>query len=276
MNKNTEPVFLLGEISGSHGGEHEDGCLLGCCAMQSGRSLPTFQRCLLPPSSGYSTLSLCVTANVFGTCWCSKRLRKSCEWFVYLGASPPHRSRNWDVWGSWGQTPRILNLGTRWMWVLSFTFRLLYPCIHWIEDWVGLRRDLDFVVKRKIPAGNWNPVVQPVAGHCTDWIIPVASHCTDWIIPRYIKGKRGTFNFVPKHHGSLLLDVVFNKNISVIQSPPREDDSRLTSSENYLYFVEPERLLTCSEKPATKTLSWTRRIHLTSSNIFIYDRSKSP
>jgi hypothetical protein len=30
---------LLGEISGSHGGKYEDGCLLGCCAMQSGRSL---------------------------------------------------------------------------------------------------------------------------------------------------------------------------------------------------------------------------------------------
>jgi hypothetical protein len=27
-------------------------CLLSCCAMKSGRSLPMFQRCLLPPSSG--------------------------------------------------------------------------------------------------------------------------------------------------------------------------------------------------------------------------------
>jgi hypothetical protein len=30
----------------------EDGCLLGCCAMYSGTSLPTFKRCLLPPLSG--------------------------------------------------------------------------------------------------------------------------------------------------------------------------------------------------------------------------------
>jgi hypothetical protein len=37
---------------GSHGGEYEDGCLLGCSAVQSGRSLPTIQRFLLPPSSG--------------------------------------------------------------------------------------------------------------------------------------------------------------------------------------------------------------------------------
>jgi hypothetical protein len=28
---------LIGENSGSHGDEYEDGCLLGCCAMQSGR-----------------------------------------------------------------------------------------------------------------------------------------------------------------------------------------------------------------------------------------------
>jgi hypothetical protein len=40
------------EFSGSHGGEYEDGCLLGCCAVKSGRSSPTFQRCLLCPSSG--------------------------------------------------------------------------------------------------------------------------------------------------------------------------------------------------------------------------------
>jgi hypothetical protein len=29
-----------------------DGCLLGCCAVSSDRSLPAFQRSLLPPSSG--------------------------------------------------------------------------------------------------------------------------------------------------------------------------------------------------------------------------------
>jgi hypothetical protein len=39
-------------IWGSHGSEYEDGCLLGCNTMQSGRSLPAFQRSLLPPSSG--------------------------------------------------------------------------------------------------------------------------------------------------------------------------------------------------------------------------------
>jgi hypothetical protein len=34
---------MSSEISGSHGGEYEDGCPLGCCAVLSGKSLPTFQ-----------------------------------------------------------------------------------------------------------------------------------------------------------------------------------------------------------------------------------------
>jgi hypothetical protein len=45
-------------IWGSHAGEYEDGCLLGCSAVLSGRSLPTFQRSLLPPSSGRSPSSV--------------------------------------------------------------------------------------------------------------------------------------------------------------------------------------------------------------------------
>jgi hypothetical protein len=35
---------------GSHGGKYEDGCLLRSYAVQSGRSSPTFQSCLLPSS----------------------------------------------------------------------------------------------------------------------------------------------------------------------------------------------------------------------------------
>jgi hypothetical protein len=50
--KYCELKCISSRISGSHGGEYEDGCLLGCCAVQSGRSLPTFQRCMLTQSSG--------------------------------------------------------------------------------------------------------------------------------------------------------------------------------------------------------------------------------
>jgi hypothetical protein len=35
----------------------KDGCIQGCCAVYSGRSVPTFRRCLLPPSSGQSSSS---------------------------------------------------------------------------------------------------------------------------------------------------------------------------------------------------------------------------
>jgi hypothetical protein len=40
---------------GSHGDEDE--CLLGRCGMQSGRKCQTFQKCLMPPSSGRSPRS---------------------------------------------------------------------------------------------------------------------------------------------------------------------------------------------------------------------------
>jgi hypothetical protein len=39
------------ETSGSHSGENEDGCFLGCSTFYSGRSLPMFQRCLMLPIS---------------------------------------------------------------------------------------------------------------------------------------------------------------------------------------------------------------------------------
>jgi hypothetical protein len=39
------------EIWGPHSGQYEDDWLLGRCAVQCGKSLPTFQRSLLPPST---------------------------------------------------------------------------------------------------------------------------------------------------------------------------------------------------------------------------------
>jgi hypothetical protein len=50
-------------------------------------------------------------------------------------------------WVSGGIAPRILDLGTRLRWVVSFTPRPLYPRerasgTHWIGGWVGLRAGL--------------------------------------------------------------------------------------------------------------------------------------
>jgi hypothetical protein len=53
--------------------------------------------------------------------------------------------------------PCILNLGTRWRWVVSFTILPLYPQgkspgIHGIGGWVGPRASVDAVAKRRIPS----------------------------------------------------------------------------------------------------------------------------
>jgi hypothetical protein len=67
----------------------------------------------------------------------------------------------------------ILNLGTRWGWVVSVTPRPRFtpgertPGTHWIGGWVGLRAGLDAGARRKIcPYRGSNldrPIVQPVA-----------------------------------------------------------------------------------------------------------------
>jgi hypothetical protein len=62
-------------------------------------------------------------------------------------------------------------------WVISFTPRPIYSrerasCIHCIRRWVGPRAGLDAVGEKSLTlAGNWSPVVQPVAHHHTDWAI---------------------------------------------------------------------------------------------------------
>jgi hypothetical protein len=54
----SESLLSTCESTRRQNSEQEDGCILGCCAVQSGRSLPTFQRYLLPPSSGRLSLLL--------------------------------------------------------------------------------------------------------------------------------------------------------------------------------------------------------------------------
>jgi hypothetical protein len=45
--------ILFGEISGSKSDEYQDECLLGCCVEDSRTIWAMFQRCWLPPSSGW-------------------------------------------------------------------------------------------------------------------------------------------------------------------------------------------------------------------------------
>jgi hypothetical protein len=79
--------------------------------------------------------------------------------------------------GNGGIAPRILDLGTRWRWVISFTPQPLYPQertpgIHWIGGWVSPRAGLDAGVRRKIPSPYRDsnpppPIIQPVSQQYT-------------------------------------------------------------------------------------------------------------
>jgi hypothetical protein len=87
-------LYKVWEIWGFHGGE--DSSLYLCC----GRSV-------LSPSSGWT--------------WMKMKVK------VKLSMCHNWAPRHVDVFGSAGVAPRILDLGTRWRWVVSFTPRPLYP-----------------------------------------------------------------------------------------------------------------------------------------------------
>jgi hypothetical protein len=84
-------------------------------------------------------------------------------------------------WGSGGTAPRILDLGTRWRWVVSFTLRPLCP--QGKSHWYLLDRRLGGPQsffgcggeeKNSQPRRESNPrtpIVQPVAQRYTDWAI---------------------------------------------------------------------------------------------------------
>jgi hypothetical protein len=74
---------------------------------------------------------------------------------VKLSVSLTNHHAMKTYWGSGGIASRILDLGTRWRWVVSFTPRPLTPRerapgTNWIGGWVGPRAVLDAEVKRKI------------------------------------------------------------------------------------------------------------------------------
>jgi hypothetical protein len=68
-------------------------------------------------------------------------------------------------WERGGIAPRILDLGTKWKWMASFTPRPLHPQgntpgTHWIGAWVDPRASLEAVVRRKIPRPYRNSKAQ--------------------------------------------------------------------------------------------------------------------
>jgi hypothetical protein len=68
-------------------------------------------------------------------------------------------------WGSGGKAARILNLGTTWRWVVSFTLRPLYlRGTARIGGWVDPRTDLDAVMKRRLNKHVYLSCVIPKEG----------------------------------------------------------------------------------------------------------------
>jgi hypothetical protein len=128
-------------------------------------------------------------------------------------------------WLSGGITPRILNFGTRWRWVVIFTPRPLYP--QWKIAWYPLDRRLGGPKSRSWRGGeekNSQPlpglepsIVQPVSQCYTDWAIPASvKHSLLWkmfkISTEMVKGRNNS-----ALHNSRKLDVV--KYLTYTQPP---------------------------------------------------------
>jgi hypothetical protein len=101
---------------------------------------------------------------------------------------------NEDVWWSECIDPRILDIDTRWRWVVSFTYRPLYfrgkkNGIHWIGCWVCPRSSLGGVERRiscPIPAPlfDYNEIWSTVLKNQSDDIkfnIVFCTFCTNFL-----------------------------------------------------------------------------------------------
>jgi len=84
---------------------------------------------------------------------------------IYVSLTKDHAVRTY--WESGGIGPRILNLGTVWRWVVTFTSQPLYarcPFGRWLcvpQNRSGRGGKEKSLIPA--PAGIWNPLVQPVA-----------------------------------------------------------------------------------------------------------------
>jgi hypothetical protein len=103
-------------------------------------------------------------------------VKRSVSW---MPLAPDEATGNMNQWvpfrhiREWRYSSTILDLGTRWWWVVSFTPGRSRST-RWIGGSVGPRAGVDALEERKIfpSVRNRTPAVQSVARRYTDWAIP--------------------------------------------------------------------------------------------------------
>jgi hypothetical protein len=80
----------------------------------------------------------------------------------------------WRRMGEWKYISIILDLGTRWRWVVRFIPRPLY---RWGKSSRWAPEQVCAVRISPVPWGNGSPAVQPRAHHCTGSQRDMATHC---------------------------------------------------------------------------------------------------
>jgi hypothetical protein len=126
----------------------------------------------MPRYPKVSLLFWCMLSHLFQA-WCmpqpSHNLTESKNNIWCFLLTKHHATKAY--WGNGGIVPRILDLGTRWRWVFSFTARPLYPKEK--RSWYPLDRRLGGPQRRSERGGEENnsqplqglepPIIQPVA-----------------------------------------------------------------------------------------------------------------
>jgi hypothetical protein len=89
--------------------------------------------------------------------------------------------------GDWRYNSTILDLVTRWRWVVSFIPGERAPSTRWLRGWVGPRAGLHAVKNRKpsCPCRELNPGRPAVVRRYTDWVIAIPAQEIPFIIHWY-------------------------------------------------------------------------------------------
>jgi hypothetical protein len=149
-------------------------------------------------------------------------------------------------WGSGGIVPRILDLGSRWRWVISFTPRPLYPQgkspgTHWIGGWVAPRAVLGAVVKRKIPSprreSNPRTPINTCYGDGTTVprILNLCTRCS-WVV---------TFTLRPLYFRDKNRRCILGRMLGGPQSRSGRDGQEEKSSHCFCRELNPDRPARC-------------------------------